>query len=517
MSKTAKAALWIMIATMLSKVLGFGREVVLANFYGTGQYADVFLLTLNIPGLIIAVVGSAIATTYIPLYFEAKEKKGDREALKFTNNILNICAVITVLIAILGLIFTEQFVQVFAGGFEGEKFQLAVKFTKIMISGVLFLGVSKIFSSYLQVNDNFVIPGLIGIPYNIIIIAAIIISTKTNVLILAFGALVAMASQLLFQIPYAYKKSFKYKPYIKLKDDTIKDMIRLVLPMLVGVAIGQLNTFVDRALATTLSDGKLSALNYANKLNDFVMALFVTSVVTVIYPKLAKMSNSENNNGFVNTIVKSSNAITLVVLPIAVGAIVLAEPIVKILFQRGQFDAYSTSITAMALRFYALGLLAMGMRDILYRIFYSMSDTKTPMINGSIALIINIILNLLLIKKLDYIGLALSTSVSSIITIILLFISLNKKVGYFGGDKIIKTGLKSLISSIIMGIVAFFVFNSVSGNIGTSMIKDILSVSSGVLAGAITYGILIIILKVEELDLIFDMINKEKNKLIKRQ
>lgn len=516
MSKTAKAALWIMIATMLSKVLGFAREVVLANFYGTGQYADVFLLTLNIPGLIIAVVGSAIATTYIPLYFEAKEKKGDKEALKFTNNILNICAVITVLIAILGLIFTEQFVRVFAGGFEGEKFQLAVEFTKIMISGVLFLGVSKIFSSYLQVNDNFVIPGLIGIPYNIIIIAAIIISTKTNILILAFGALVAMASQLLFQIPYAYKKSFKYKPYIKLKDDTIKDMIKLVLPMLVGVAIGQLNTFVDRALATTLSDGKLSALNYANKLNDFVMALFVTSVVTVIYPKLAKMSNSENNNGFVNTIVKSSNAITLVVLPIAVGAIVLAEPIVKILFQRGQFDAHSTAMTAMALRFYALGLLAMGMRDILYRVFYSMSDTKTPMINGSIALIINIILNILLIKKLDYIGLALSTSVSSIITIILLFISLNKKVGYFGGDKIIKTGLKSLISSIIMGIVAFFVFNSLSANIGTSMIKDILSVSAGVLAGAITYGILIMILKVEELDLIFDMINKGKNKLIKR-
>ena len=100
MSKTAKAALWIMIATMLSKVLGFAREVVLANFYGTGQNADVFLLTLNIPGLIIAVVGSAIATTYIPLYFETKEKKGEKEALKFTNNILNICAIITVLIAV---------------------------------------------------------------------------------------------------------------------------------------------------------------------------------------------------------------------------------------------------------------------------------------------------------------------------------------------------------------------------------------------------------------------------------
>lgn len=516
MSKTAKAALWIMIATMISKLLGFAREVVLASSYGTGQYADVFLLTLNIPGLIVAIVGSAITTTYIPLYFDTKEKKGEDEALKFTNNILNICAVITILIAILGLMFTDQFVQVFAGGFEGEKFQLAVQFTKIMISGVLFLGISKIFSSYLQVNENFVIPGLIGIPYNIIIITAIVVSTKTNILILAFGALIAMASQLLFQIPYACKRSFRYKPYIKLKDETVKEMVLLVLPMLVGVAIGQLNIFVDRALATTLSDGKLSALNYANKLNDFVMALFVTSVVTVIYPKLARMSNSENNNGFVNIIVKSSNSITLVVLPIAVGAIVLAEPIVKILFQRGEFDAYSTYMTATALRFYSLGLLAMGIRDILYRVFYSMSDTKTPMINGSIALIINIVLNLLLIKKLDYIGLALSTSISSIITIILLFISLNKKVGYFGGDKIIKTWIKSLISSIIMGVAASFIFNIVSSSIGTSMIKDIVSVGCGVLSGAVIYTILIMILKVEELSLVFDMINKGKNKLLKK-
>lgn len=516
MSKTAKAALWIMIATMLSKVLGLCRELVLGNFYGTGKLSDIFLLTLNIPGLIVAVVGSAIATTYIPLYFELKEKKGEEEALKFTNNIMNICAIITIIIAILGLVFTEEFVKVFAGGFTGDKFDLAVDFTKIMISGVLFLGVSKILSSYLQVNDNFVIPGLIGIPYNIIIIIAVVISTKTNVRVLAIGALIAMASQFLFQIPFAAKRSFKYKPYLNVKDETIKQLTTLVMPMLIGVGIGQLNIFVDKALATGLSDGKLSALNYAGKLNEFVMALFVTSIVTVIYPKLAKMSNTENNSGFVSTIVTSCNSITLVVMPIAIGAIVLADPIVRIIFQRGAFDAQSVNMTAMALRLFSIGLLASGIRDVLYRVFYSISDTKTPMINGSIALLINIVLNFALIGSLDYIGLALSTSISSVVTVILLFGSLKKKVGYFGGDKIVKTVLKTFGSSMVMGAVAFFVFKNMSAITGIGKIGDIVSTSVAVLLGALVYTVLVMILKVEELNLIFDMIKKTKNKLLKR-
>lgn len=516
MSKTAKAALWIMFATMLSKVLGFGRELVLANYYGTGFYADVFLLTLNIPGLIIAVIGSAIATMYVPLYFDTKEKLGEEGALKFTNNMLNICCIVAIFIAILGLIFTKEFIMVFAGGFEGEKFELAVVFTKIMISGVIFLSASKLFSSYLQVNENFTIPALIGIPYNVIIILSIVISAKQDIRFLAVGALIAMASQLLFQIPFAFKQKYRYRPYINLKDDAIKDMIMLVLPMLIGVAIGQLNIAVDRALATTLGNGPLAALNYAARLNDFVMALFVASIITVIYPKLAKLSNTDNKEGFVNTIVKSSNTIILIVLPIAVGAIVLAEPIVRILFERGKFDATSTHMTSVALRLYALGLIAMGVRDILTRVFYSISDTKTPMINASIALLINIVLNFALIKVLGYAGLALSTSIASIITVVLLFRSLKKKSGYFGGDKIVKTGMKSLLASMVMGVITIFAYSNIFKLIGAGKLNEIIAVGLAVLIGASVYAVLIIIFKVEEVDLIFDLIKKMKKKIFKR-
>ena len=516
MAGTAKAAVWIMIATMLSKLLGFFREVVLASFYGTGAYADVFLLTLNIPGLIIAIVGSAIATIYVPIYFETKEKEGTEGALKFTNNMINIIALLAIVVAILGLLFTEEFVKVFAVGFTGEKFRIAVSFTKIMIIGVIFLALSKILGTYLNVNDSFTVPSLIGIPYNIFIISAIAISTKTNVIIMAIGALLGMASQMLFQLPFAIKKGYKYQPYLNVKEDNIKSMIILMLPMIIGVAIGQINTAVDKALATTLGDGPLSALNYANKLNDFVMALFVTSIVTVIYPKLARMINADKKEDFVNTIVKSSNCILLLVLPITVGAIVLAEPIVRILFQRGAFDAESTNMTYNALRLYSLGLAAMGVRDVITRVFYSLSDTKTPMINASIALVMNIVMNLILIKPLGYKGLAISTSIASIVTVMLLFRSLKKRTGYFGGDKILKTGLKSLVSSVTMGVCTVFVYKGMYGILGAGMINELLSLVCSVVVSVVVYFILIMILKVDEMSLVFDIFGKAKSKFLKR-
>ena len=169
----------------------------MASFYGTGAYADVFLLTLNIPGLIIAIVGSAIATIYVPIYFETKEKEGTEGALKFTNNMINIIALLAI-VEPFGLLFTDEFVKVFAVGFTGEKFRIAVSFTKIMIIGVIFLALSKILGTYLNVNDSFTVPSLIGIPYNIFIISAIAISTKTNGMVMAIGALLGMAVEMLF-------------------------------------------------------------------------------------------------------------------------------------------------------------------------------------------------------------------------------------------------------------------------------------------------------------------------------
>ena len=510
MSKVAKATLGLMIATIIAKVLGFGRELVLASSYGASMYSDAYLTAMNIPVVIFTIIGTTLGTVLIPMYFEVNSDLGEKKALNFTNNVFNIVIAICIVLAILGFIFTEPLVKVFAMGFEGQTLKVAIDFTRITIIGIVFTGLSYVMTAYLQIKNNFTVPGLISVPKNIIIIMSIILSVKYNPYIMIWGTLIGIATEFLFQLPFAIKSGYKYQPYINMKDKYIKKMSWLIGPVLIGVAVNQINAMVDRTLASTLVEGSISALNYANKLNGFVMAMFITSVAAVIYPMLSKLSSEDNKEIFTSSVVQSINSVILLVIPISVGAIVLATPIVKLLFQRGEFDARATSMTAIALIMYSIGMVAFGLRDILGKVFYALQDTKTPMINGAIAMIMNIVLNIILVKYLQLSGLALATSISAIVCIFLLFGSLRKKIGYFGQDKIIKTTIKSIVAAVVMGTVAYFTYDMVSNLLGVGFVKEAISLVISVGFGAITYGILVIVLKVDEINVITNMVKKVK-------
>ena len=512
MRNVARTAVGLMIATIIAKILGFGRELVLASAYGANMYSDAYLMATNIPLVIFTIIGSTLATVLIPMYFEIDNKLGEDKALKFFNNVFNIVILVCLVLSILGIIFTKPIVKIFAIGFEGVVFNITVKFTKILIVGIIFTGLSYLMTSYLQIKNNFIIPGLISVPKNIIIIISIIYSVKYNPYMMIWGALIGTIIEFIVQLPFAIKKGYKYKLYINVKDKYIKKMIWLILPVLIGVAVNQVNTMIDRTLASTLAEGSISALNYANKLNGFVMVLFISSIGAIIYPILSKLSAENNKERFINSVITSINSVVLLIIPISVGAIVLAKPIVKILFERGAFDSRATTMTAMALATYSVGMIGVGLRDILGKIFYALQDTKAPMINGVIAMSMNIVLNFILIKHLGLVGLAFATSISSIICILLLFRNLKKKIGYFGQDKILKSTVKSTISSIIMGGITYYSYKLLYTILGSGLINEALSLFISVVIGAIVYVIIVYILKVEEIKIIEDHIKKKLKK-----
>lgn len=513
MGNLAKSAFWLMIVTILSKVLGFAREIVLGYFYGTSSYSDIYITAMNIPLVLFASIGGALATTFIPLYHEALENGGEKRALKFSNNIMCIVVILSLILAILGYIFAKPLVHMFAMSFIGEKLSLTIEFVRIMIIGLVFIGISNIMTSYLQIKGNFTIPGMISLPNNIIVITSIILSAITrNIYILAIGALIGMLSQFLFQAPFAIKKGYKFRPVINLKDEYLKRMIWLVVPVFIGIAVNQINTMVDRSLASGLGDGVITALNNANRLNGFVMGLFISTLGAVIYPTLSKLSTENNKEKFAESVATSVNCVNLLVLPATVGAIVLSTPVVRILFQRGAFDEKSTALTATALVFYSVGMVGFGLRDILGKVFYSLKDTKIPMINGMIAMSLNIILNIALVKVMGHGGLALATSLSAIICILLLFASLKKKIGYYGQDKIKNTFLKSLIASLAMGVVTYFVYKFFNGMLGLGFIQEAISLGGSVGVGVIVYALLVKVFKVEEIDMLIDMVKKKVKK-----
>ena len=510
MSNLAKSAFWLMVVTMLSKVLGFGREIILGYFYGTSAYSDVYIVAMNIPLVVFSSIGVALVTTFIPLYQEALTSKGEERALKFSNNVMSIVVILSIILGVLGFVFAEPLVKLFAMHYTGEKLALAVKFVRIMIGGVVFIGLSNLMTSYLQIKGDFTIPGMIGFPNNIIIITSIILSAVTgNIYILAIGTLIGMLSQFLFQVPFAIKKGYKFKPTIDFKDEYLKKMLWLVMPVLIGVAVNQINAMVDRSLASGLEDGVITALNNANRLNGFVMGMFIATLGAVIYPTLSKLSTENNKEKFAESVANSVNCVNLLVVPASVGAMILATPVVRILFERGAFNDRSTMLTATALVFYSVGMVGFGLRDILGKVFYSLKDTKTPMINGIIAVVLNIVLNIALVKVMGHGGLALATSLSAIICIILLFISLKKKIGYYGQDKIKSTFIKTVVASTVMGVVTYFVYKFLFGILGLGFIQEAISLGVSIAIGGAIYLALIVVFKVEEVNMAIDMIKKK--------
>lgn len=512
MSKLAKAAIGIMGLTVFSKVLGFGRELVLASAYGANAFTDAYLISFNIPNTLFAIIGTAIATTFIPIYYEVDRDLGREKSLVFTNNVFNIVLLISFILAILGTIFTPQLVKIFAMGFEGEVLQNAISQTKIFIWGILFIGISNLSMSYLEAHNIFTMKGLIGIPLNLIVITSIILSLKFGPNVFIYGSLLGIASQAIIQIPFIIKNGYRFKPYIDLKDKYIKKIIVLTGPVIIGVGISQINELIDRTLASTLAEGSITALNYANKLNSFILALFIASITTVIYPRLSKMSNQNDKSEFVKIINKSINIVILIIIPIIAGAIVFAVPIVQILFQRGMFDSYATRATASALVFYSIGMIGFGVRDVLLRGYYSLQDTKTPMVNSTIGIIVNIILNIILVRVLAHKGLALATSISAIVTAYLLHYNLKRKMPEYKNNNIPITIIKSLISAIIMSVISYLLYKGIILSIGATIINQVIGLALAVLGGIVAYSLCLLCLKTDEIYYTIDIIkSKIKN------
>ena len=502
-----KTALLIMIITLFSKLLGFGRDIFLSYFFGASGITDAYLISLTIPSVIFGFIGIGIVTAYIPMQTKIVLEEGEEEGSKFTTNFTNAILVLTTIIFSFGLIFTENIVKIFALGFYGDTLMLSVEFTRISLFGMYFTALVSIFSGYLQIKKNYVIPALAGFPFNIIVIISIFFASKGNYKILAIGTLVASASQFIMLIPFIYKEKFKYSLYVNFNNDKLKRVLYIALPSVLGASANQINTLVDKTIASSISVGGISALNYADRLNIFIQSLFVLSIVTSMYPIISNYASINNIKGIKETIMEAISIISLVVIPITVGAIFFSKEIVTLLFGRGAFNEQAIVMTSLALFYYSFGMWGYGLREILSRGFYSIQDTKTPMLNATFGVVINIILNIILSKYMGVGGLALATSISGSITALLLYISLQKKIGYFQNRKLIISLIKVLIASFIMGTIAkkSFELMSNSMNFGFSLIASIF-------LGVLVYFIAIFIMKIEELN---NIVTIFKNKIKK--
>lgn len=502
--ETAKAATLVIVITIISKMLGFTREMAIGAVYGATSVTDAYLVAIVIPTILFVSIFTAVKTSFIPLFTELITKISRERAYRFTNNLINILLFISTILVLIGIIFAPQIIRIIAIGFDEPTYILTVKLTRLAFPMTYFIGMAYILTGILHAQREYVVPALIGIPYNISILFFLLFLSDTfSINGLVVATIIGSLFQVLIQFPFTRQQGYLYHFLFDLKDDSIIKLSKLVVPVILGMAVQQVNVLVDRMLASGLVEGSISALNFANRLNGFVYGVFTYTIAVIMFPLFSKFIAENNMQKFKEAVSRSTNIILIIIIPITAGSIVLREPIVRVLFERGQFNSRATLMTASALLYYSIGMSAFGLRELYNRVFYSLQDTKTPMVNGIYAVVINIILNIILVRYMAHSGLAFATSISAIVTTILLIININKKIDGINFLPVIRTFLKTAFASAVMGILVMVLNNFLTLRFGTSrFLLNFINLSLCIFAGFVVYLALIYILKIPELDFI---------------
>ncbi len=501
-----KTILIVMILSLASKIIGFIRELTLSYYYGASNISDAYLISLTIPTVIFAFIATGIKTVFIPIYSEIYNQEGKKNADFFTSKVIVLTILLSTAIIIFGIIFMEPLINIFAVGFDSYTVKLTSQLTTISLLSICFMGTVYILEGYLQLKGKFIITTLITFPLNLFLILSIPLSYYFGVRILGYGRVLAVLSQLLILIPFLKNEQFriKYKLKYKLLDDNVKRVIMLSLPIILGTSVNQINKIVDRTIASRIAIGGISALVYANRLNGLIQGIFVLSIVNVLYPKISNLASKNKIDELKSVLRNSILGINILVLPASVGLMFFSKEIVSLLFSRGAFNLSALEMTSGALFFYTIGMIAIGLRDILSKVFYSIKDTRTPVINSSLGMIMNIIFNIILSTYFGISGLALATSISASFTTFLLFMNLRKKLGPLGIRQISISFLKILFSSLVMGGVAKWSFNYLLGALSQNLS---LLVAIGV--GAVSYFVMIYFMKIEDVDVFINIIKQK--------
>lgn len=494
----------VILITVLAKVLGFAREILLSYFFGATGISDAYLVSQTIPGTIFQFVGTGLATSFIPVFMNILTKEGKKRADSFTNTVISIVFIFSTFVILLVWVFTPFIIKIFASGFQGQTLYYAIWFTRINIMSLYFSSMIYVFTSYLQACNKFKMVAFAAIPNSIVIIASIILGAKLHIYALPIGSVVAVFIQLIFIYAGVKQREFKLSLNVDFKNKYVKEVYKLMIPVIIGVSVNQINVLVDRTIASNVAIGGISALLYADSLVMFVQGIFAQSIATIYYPTITLMSEENKISELKSQISEALGGMVFLLLPITVGAVILARPIVSLLYGRGAFSENAVNMTSIALMFYSIGIVAFGVRELLSRVFYAFHDTKTPMKNAMYGMILNIILNIILSRTMGIGGLAFATSMSSIVTSMLLFLHLTERIGVFIKPNFIKNILKILISVFVLGVISAIMYYIVFEKYGLYC-----RLFLTVFIGGVVYFIMTLILKIE---IVTDIIREIKHK-----
>jgi len=452
----ARAAGLVMLLFVASRFLGLVREMVIGARFGAGAELDAYLAAFRLPDLLFTLVaGGALASAFIPTFSERLVHGRLDAAWDLASKVANLLVVILTVLAALVVILAPILVdRLIAPGFTPEQKALTVVLMRWMLISTVIFGLSGLVMGILNSFQHFLLPALAPVVYNLaIILAALFLAPSMGVQALVVGVIAGAAAHLLVQVPGLVHFGARWSPGLSVQDPGVREVIRLMGPRVLGLAIVQINFMVNVFLASNLASGSISALNYAWLIMLLPQGIFAIAIATAAFPTFAYQAARGERRAMRETLGGIFALLIFLTLPAAVLLILLRLPLVTLLLQRGAFDAADTQLTAYVLAFFTLGLVGHSVVEIAARGFYALKDTLTPVLVGLAAMTTNIVLSVVLVRPLGVGGLALANSIATLAEMALLMVLLRRRLGGWEERRVLRSLLHTLAATLLMAAV----------------------------------------------------------------
>jgi putative peptidoglycan lipid II flippase len=452
---------------MTSRVLGVVREQVLAAYFGAGNAMDAFNVAFRIPNLVRDLFAEgAMSAAFVPTFTRRLTQEGKESAWRLGHNVITALIVITTALVVLGIVFAEPLVRLFAGDYADVpgKLELTVFLTRIMLPFLTLVALAAAFMGMLNALHRFFIPALSPAMFNVgtIVCAVVLVPLMPQwglpgVAAVAIGAVVGGFLQAATQWPALAREGYRYRPRLDFKDEGLRRVLVLMGPGTIGLAATQVNVFVNTVLATGAGTGAVSWLNYAFRLMYLPIGLFGVSIATAAVPAISRHAAADDRAGIRRTVADALSLMLMLNVPATIGLIALSTPVIRVIFERRAFTAADTAATAAALQFYAIGLVGYSVVRIASPTFYALDESRTPVKVSMASVLVNAALNLALVRVMGYRGLALGTSIAALVNAATLLVLLRRRLNGLEERRVLLSFAKITIASLVMGAAAVFV------------------------------------------------------------
>ncbi|EHQ91742.1 murein biosynthesis integral membrane protein MurJ [Desulfosporosinus youngiae] len=512
-----KAAGFLMAAQMASRILGFLRESLMAGFFGQGGVTDAYNTAFVLPDLLYwLLVGGVLSAAFIPVFSEYIAKENEDEGWRVVSSVVNLIFITLGLLILLGLFFTPQFIKLVVPGFAPENTVLAIHLTRILLIQPLFMALSGLTMGVLNSYKIFWPSALGTVLYNasVIFFGTILANPEKpeSVSGFAFGVVVGAVISFGVQIPSLRRVGVRYYPIIDLKHPGVRLIGALALPIIISYSLNQIQVVVNNNFGSTLFPGSITAVWYSYRLFQLPVGIFALAIAVATFPTMTEQAALKQWDNFRETISNAIRMVIFITVPISIGMIVLRFPLIRVLFEHGQFTPQDTLTMAIPLFYFSIGISSQAVIQILPRVFYALQDTWTPVLLGIVAMAINIIAMFLLVGPLAHGGLAFATTIAAFANMLLLFYVLHKRMGKMDGWNMFWTSLKSIAASLLMALVVWGWCLLLTPVIGVSTIPSLIMLVTGTAIGVLVFAGMAKLLRMKEFNLVMGMVHRKMGK-----